>query len=125
MSQNDFSCTGRFTADPELRYVGDERHEMVAFTLAVDRDEKNEDGSRTADFPDFVAWRDAAKFICRNFHKGDQITVVNARVKTRNFTVNDGSTRHKVEFEVPSARNIYFGSRRRDRQDGSSQDTDC
>ena len=127
MALSSYVCVGRFTADPELRVVGEEQHEIVTFTLAVDRDMKNEDGSRTADFLDFVAWRGTAKFICRNFRKGSCVTVSNSRPTTRNYTTKDGQKKHVVEFAISAKSDIYFyGSKPRDdRSQMPSGEDDC
>ena len=121
MALSSYDCTGRFVADPEYKFVGQEQHELCTFTLAVDRDKKNEDGSRDADFWDFVAWRSAAKCL-RNCRKGDLITLSHTRPVSHNYTDKDGNKRRKVEFEVSASKSdIYFGSRRRDRADGTTQ----
>lgn len=121
MALSDYTCTGRFVADPEFRLVGQEQREIATFTLAVDRDRKNEDGSRDADFLDFVAWRSAAKCL-KNCHKGDLITLSHIRPITRNYVDKDGNKRRKIEFEVSGLKSdIYFGSRRRDTHDNQIQ----
>lgn len=124
MAMNNCNFTGRLTADPELKRVGNDGIEKVTFTLAVDRDRKREDGSRETDFLDFVAWRGTAKFISEHFRKGDAMTVTNVREAVREYTDKDGIKRRKHEHEVSSKSDIYFGSRRKDRQDGYSGQKD-
>ena len=53
---NHIVLMGRFTRDPELRHT-QSNTPVARFTLAVDRDQKKEDGSRVTDFIDCVAWR--------------------------------------------------------------------
>ena len=110
MSLNNCSFSGRFVADP---YYSDTNGvEKTTFTLAVDRDRKNEDGTRDADFPDFIAWRGTAKFIHDHFSKGELVTLSNTRMRSRNYKNEKGETVHKCEFEVMAKSDIYFGSRR-------------
>ena len=60
---NEIAVMGRLTADPELRRTGNGTP-VCSFTLAVERDRK-QDGERTADFIDCVAWRGTAEFPCK------------------------------------------------------------
>lgn len=110
MALNNCTFAGRFVADPY--YTDTNGVEKVTFTLAVDRDRKNEDGSREADFPDFVAWRGTARFIHEHCNKGELVTLSNTRMQTRNYKNGKGETVHKCEFEVMAKSDIYFGSRR-------------
>ena len=48
--------TGRLTRDPELRYTTSGTA-VVSFTLAVDRQFRNQNGDRDADFINCVIWR--------------------------------------------------------------------
>lgn len=125
MAMNNCNFTGRLTADPEFKLVGDEPVEKVTFSLAVERDRKREDGSRDTDFLDFIAWRGTAKFISDHFSKGDTMTVTNVRETVREYTDKNGISRRRHEHEISSKSDIYFGSRRRDRRDGGEPDTDC
>ena len=50
--------TGRLTRDPELRYTTSGTA-VVSFTLAVDRQFRNQNGDRDADFINCVIWRRA------------------------------------------------------------------
>lgn len=121
MAMNNCSFTGRLTADPRMDYVGQDQVEKVTFSLAVDRDRRKEDGSRETDFLDFVAWRGTAKFISEHFSKGDAMTVTNVRETVREYVDRDGVKHRKHEHEISPKSDIYFGSRRRDRAEGTSQ----
>lgn len=52
--------TGRLTRDPELRYTTSGTA-VVSFTLAVDRQFRNQNGDRDADFINCVIWRKSAE----------------------------------------------------------------
>lgn len=105
---------GRFTADPELRRT-QSGTATCSFTLAVERDGKpDENGKRATDFPDFVAWRGTAEFICKYFRKG-RMAVVEGRVQTRTWKDKHDQTRKSTEVVVD---NIYFGDSKRDDASG-------
>lgn len=105
MALNNVSLMGRLTADPELRTLGEDS-KVVNFRIAVDRDRKNRDGEREADFINIVAWGKTAEHIATWFAKGDMI-VVTGRIQTRTYTDKDGNNRNA--FEVV-ADHVYFGS---------------
>lgn len=54
---------GRLTADPELRYTQSNKA-YTRFTIAVNRNFKNESGEKDADFISAVAWDKRAETIC-------------------------------------------------------------
>ena len=60
---------GRLTRDPELRHT-QSGTAVASFSLAVDRDFKNQNGEKETDFIDVVAWRNSAEFVSRYFAKG-------------------------------------------------------
>lgn len=66
---NKIFIMGRLTRDPELRRTNSGTA-VTSFTLAVDRDFKNADGTKDTDFVDVVAWRSTAEFAARYFAKG-------------------------------------------------------
>ncbi len=105
------SCVfqGRFTKDPELKHVADDKS-VTTFTIAVDRDYKNKDGERDADFIDCEAWGYDADFIAGHFGKGDMI-VVSGKMKTRLYEDKDGKTRKSVTLNISDE---YFCGRKAD-----------
>lgn len=101
---NQITIMGRLTRDPELKTTTSGTS-VTRFTLAVDRDFKDKDGSRTADFIDVIAWRGTAEFVTRYFAKG-RMAVVSGRLQVRDYTDNDGIKRRAAEVV---AENVYFG----------------
>ena len=59
---NKVVLVGRLTADPELRYTASNKA-YTRFTIAVNRNYKNEDGESEADFISVVAWEKRAEFM--------------------------------------------------------------
>ena len=101
---NHITVMGRMTRDPEARYTRNNTP-VCSFTLAVERDRKNEDGSRTTDFIDCVAWRSTAEFISKYFRKGS-MAVAAGRLQLRDWTDKDGNKRRQAEI---LCENVYFG----------------
>lgn len=106
---NKIVIMGRLTKDPDLRRT-QSGTAVASFSLAVDRDFKSEDGKRTTDFVDVVAWRNTAEFVCNYFTKG-RMAVVEGRLQIRDWLDKDGHTRRSAEVV---ADNIYFGDSKKD-----------
>lgn len=101
---NHICIMGRLTRDPELRRTGS-GIAVASFTLAVDRDRKNEDGEREVDFIDCNAWRSTGEFVSKYFTKGS-MAVVSGRLQIRNYTDKEGIKRRAAEVVAYS---VYFG----------------
>lgn len=106
---------GRVCADPELRQAGE--NYVTSFTLAVDRDFKNQAGERETDFIDCVAWRSTAEFFCKYFEKG-RMAVVEGPLRVRKWTDKEGNNRRNTEIIVE---NVYFGDSRRSEDNGDTR----
>mgnify|MGYP005967408109 CR=1 FL=1 len=100
---------GRLTRDPELRHT-QSGTAVASFSLAVDRDFKNQNGEKETDFIDVVAWRNSAEFVSRYFAKG-RMAVVEGRLQIRPWQDRDGNKRRSAEVV---ADNVYFGDSKRD-----------
>lgn len=105
--------TGRLTKDPELR-TSTKGDPVVTFTLAVQRNYKVGD-EYPVDFINFVAWRNTAEFICKNFKKGSMMTAEGS-LETRKYTDKDNNQRTAFEIKVDRA---HFGESR-PKQDSTS-----
>ncbi|BAK21863.1 single-stranded DNA-binding protein [Melissococcus plutonius] len=57
---NNVVLVGRLTKDPDLRYTSGDSA-VATFTLAVNRNFKNQNGDREADFVNCVIWHKPAK----------------------------------------------------------------
>lgn len=95
---------GRLTKDPELRRT-QSGTAVASATVAVDRDFKNQDGSRETDFISVVAWKGTGELLAKYFTKGRMI-VVEGRLQLRDWTDNDGNKRRTAEIVASS---VYFG----------------
>lgn len=92
--------TGRITKDPELRYTQNGTA-VVQFTLAVDRQFRNQDGEREADFINCVIWRKSAENFANFTHKGSKIGV-DGRIQTRSYENQQGNRVYVTEVIVDS-----------------------
>ena len=100
---NHIDIMGRLGKDPELRHTNSGKA-VASFSLAVERDFKNQDGTRTTDWIDCVAWGNTAEFVSRNFSKG-RMAAVSGSLQMRKWTDKNGQNR--ISSEV-NASNVYF-----------------
>lgn len=105
---NKIILMGRLTRDPELRHT-QSGTAVAAFSLAVDRDFKDQSGERETDFIDIVSWRGTAEFVSKYFTKG-RMAVVEGRLQMRDWTDRDGNKRRSFEVLASS---VYFGDSKR------------
>ena len=105
---NKIIIMGRLTRDPELRRTASSTA-VAGFTLAVDRDFKSQNGEKSTDFIDVVAWRNTAEFVAKYFTKG-RMAVVEGRLQIRDWKDKDGNNRRSAEVV---AENVYFGDSKR------------
>ena len=96
---NNVVLVGRLTKDVSLRST--QNGTMVgAFTLAVDRTTKDQDGNRQADFISCVIWNSKyskkAENLATYAHKGSLIGITGA-IQTRNYDNKDGQRVYVTE----------------------------
>ena len=108
MSLNHITIMGRLTKDVELRRTGS-GVAVASFTIAVDRDRKNEEGEKETDFIDCVAWRGTGEFVSKYFTKGS-MAIVSGRLQIRTWTDKEGNKRRNAEVVADS---VYFGDSKR------------
>ena len=109
MALNRAIIMGRMVRDPELRTTNSGTN-VTSFTLAVDRDFKDQNGDKGVDFIDVVAWRGTAEFVCKYFSKG-RMAIAEGRLQVREWKDKDGNNRRNVEL---IAENVYFGDSKRE-----------
>nr|WP_188433834.1 single-stranded DNA-binding protein [Kroppenstedtia guangzhouensis] len=103
---------GRLTKDPELRYTPSGAA-VVSFRLAVERNFKNSDGEREADFIDVIAWRQLAENVA-NYMKKGRMVAVDGRLQTRSYENKEGQ---KVKVAEVVAENVRFLDRGKEQGD--------
>lgn len=99
---------GRMTRDAELRYTP-QNQAVATFTLAVNRNFKNQNGEREADFINCVIWRQQAENLANWAKKGALIGITGV-IQTRNYENQQGQRVYVTEviansFQLLESRN--------------------
>lgn len=100
---NSVNLIGRLTAKPTFGYTNS-NIAYARFTLAVNRNFKDANGERQADFINCVAYRKTAELINQYTDKGDMLGI-EGRIQTGSYTAEDGSKRYTTDVVVE---NITF-----------------
>lgn len=108
--------TGRITKDPELRYT-QSGVAVASFTVAVDRQYRNQAGQREADFINCVIWRKSAENFVNFTHKGSKVGI-DGRLQTRNYENQQGQRVYVTEVVVDT---FSLLDSRQDNQGNSQQ----
>ena len=109
--------TGRLTNNPELKYTTS-GNEVATFNLAVNRQFKNQNGEREADFIRCIIWRKSAENLTNFTHKGSLIGV-EGRIQTRSYENQQGQRVYVTEVIVDS---FALLESRQDNQQGAPVD---
>jgi single-strand DNA-binding protein len=123
MSLNNWNATGRLTKQAELRYSS-EGQGICNFTLAVQRDYKDANGDRPADFINCVLFGSKDNEKCRAtklvdyLGQGTQVNVV-ARLQSRSYENQDG---FKVYVTEAVIQEIYLLSQPQNKEENQQQD---
>lgn len=96
---NNVTLVGRLVAPPDLRKTPNNVSSLQG-TLAVNRNFKNENGEREADFINFQAWRGTADIIAQYCSKGSLIGII-GRIQVRSYE-KDGQRRYVTEVVAES-----------------------
>lgn len=98
---NNVVLVGRITRDPELRYTPQQNQAVATFNLAVNRQFKNANGEREADFINCVIWRQQAENLANWAKKGTLIGLT-GRIQTRNYENQQGQRIYITEVVADS-----------------------
>ena len=97
---NSICLVGRMTKDAELRHTPS-NVAVATFTLAVNRNFKNQNGEREADFINVVIWRQQAENLANWAKKGALIGVA-GRIQTRSYDNQQGQRVYVTEVVAES-----------------------
>ena len=97
---NNVVLIGRLTRDVELRYTP-QNQAVGQFTLAVNRNFKNQDGGYDADFINCVIWGKLAENFA-NWTKKGNLVGITGRVQTRNYENQQGQRVYVTEVVAES-----------------------
>lgn len=87
---------GRLTREPEIKIIGESEKTVLSFTLAVDRQYKNANGEREADFIPVSVWGKKAESLAQYMTKG-RLTSVSGRIHVRTYEDKEGNRKHFTE----------------------------
>ena len=102
---NYITLQGRFTKDVEVKTASSGKAYTI-FTLAVQRNYKNQQGKYESDFIDCIASESIANHIAKFFHKGSEI-IVCGELQTRMYDDQNGQKRKSVLVNISKT---YFTS---------------
>lgn len=104
---NSVNLVGRLVQKPELRFVPGTGTAVANFTIAVNRDFVERDGSRKADFIDIQVWNKQAEACANCLEKGNMVSVQGSiriesytdsmNTRRRSFRINA----NRVDFLTP------------------------
>lgn len=92
---NNVVLVGRLTKAVDLRYTSNGTA-YASFTLAVERNFKNQNGEKETDFINCAMWRKAAENFANFTHKGSQVGI-EGRIQTRNYENQQGQKVYVTE----------------------------
>ena len=93
---NSVEIIGRITKELELKETTG-GVKFVRFSIAVNRNFKDDNGEYITDFFNIIAWRKTAEFISEYFKKGNRIGI-SGKLQTSKYTTNEGEERTSVEI---------------------------
>lgn len=97
---NNVVLIGRLTRDVDLRYTP-QNQAVGQFTLAVNRNFKNQDGGYDADFINCVIWRKLAENFASWIKKGNLVAIT-GHIQTRNYENQQGQRVYVTEVVAES-----------------------
>lgn len=92
---NNVVLVGRLTRDVDLRYTSNGTA-YASFTLAVERNFKNQNGEKETDFINCAMWRKAAENFA-NFTRKGSLVGIEGRIQTRNYENQQGQKVYVTE----------------------------
>lgn len=92
---NNVVVVGRLTRAVDLRYTSNGTA-YASFTLATDRDFKNQSGEKETDFINCVMWRKPAENLA-NYTKKGSLIGIEGRIQTRNYDNQQGQRVYVTE----------------------------
>lgn len=103
---NNTVLVGRMVRDAELRYTPSNQA-VATFTLAVNRDSKNQNGEREADFINCVIWQQQAENLA-NWAKKGALIGITGRIQTRSYENQQGQRVYVTEVVADNFQLLEF-----------------
>ena len=103
---NNVCMSGRLAVVPEIKITKSGK-EVVNATIAINRNRKDANGARIADFFDFTVWGQTAEYLAKFADKGARIEISGA-LRQQKYTNGDGKTVYSVYVEVSTLEIIDY-----------------
>lgn len=116
---NNVVLVGRMTKDADLQYTAN-NIAVATFNLAVNRNFKNNNGEREADFINCVIWRQQAENLA-NWAKKGALVGITGRMQTRNYENQQGQRVYVTEVVADSFQLLESRNVQGQREGGNSQ----
>ncbi|ORO47557.1 single-stranded DNA-binding protein [Streptococcus oralis] len=117
---NNVVLVGRMTKDAELRYTP-QNQAIATFTLAVNRNFKNANGEREADFINCVIWRQQAENLA-NWAKKGVLIGITGHIQTRSYENQQGQRVYVTEVIVDNFQLLESRNQSQDKAQTSSDE---
>lgn len=114
---NKIFLLGRITNDLELK---EGKSNYLQFSIAVNREYKNDQGQYEADFINCTAFGKTAEIISKYFQKGNKI-LVEGRLQQNRYTDAEGNNKSSYNVVVDK---IQFIENKQNNQDTQKEETD-
>lgn len=111
---------GRLTKDVELRHTAN-GISVARFTLAVNRNFKNQKGENEADFIPVTVWRGQAENCAKYLSKGKLVAVA-GRIQTGSYEAQDGTRRYTTDVVADEVTFLDWGDKNDSREDFTEVD---
>lgn len=112
---NSVQLHGRLTAEPQYKQGNTP---MVRFSLAVQRNFKNQEGNYDADFINCMAFGKRANMIAQYFHKGSEM-IATGEWRTGSYTNQQGQKIYTNELNVNTV--DFAGGKNSENQNSNQQ----
>lgn len=95
---NNVTLVGRLTRDIEVKYT-QSGTAVASFSLAVERNFKNQNGTKECDFINCQIWKKGAEILAQYTQKGSMLGVT-GRLQVSNYEDKNGNKVYKTEVVV-------------------------
>lgn len=119
---NSVCLTGRITKDLVIEKVGSSGVSKATFNIAVEREFKNAEGKKDADFPRIIVWKQAADYLAKYAAKGTMIEV-SGKIQTGSYKDKNGQTVYTTDV-VANHVQILAGGQSSDTSEAAPQSED-
>lgn len=109
---NNIVLSGRLAVVPEIKITKSGK-EVVNATIAVNRNRKDANGARIADFFDFTVWGQTAEYLAKFADKGARIEISGA-LRQQKYTNVAGQIVYSVYVEVSTLEIIDYKENKTD-----------